>query len=138
MLVAIAGDGDTEAVTDHIDNEGFRANVGIVLTDAAGRVFLARRAAGKGWQFPQGGIRRGETAEQAMYRELHEEIGLGAPQVEVLGVTRRWLPQALRGRAKVRLPALRGKVKDRPGRGATLARTSPGRLRLTAEARSCG
>ena len=91
MLVAIAGDGDTEAVTDHIDNEGFRANVGIVLTDAAGRVFLARRAAGKGWQFPQGGIRRGETAEQAMYRELHEEIGLGAPQVEVLGVTRRWL-----------------------------------------------
>jgi putative (di)nucleoside polyphosphate hydrolase len=78
-------------VTDHIDNEGFRANVGIVLSDDFGRVFLGRRVGNKGWQFPQGGIRWGESVEQAMYRELLEEIGLQAEQVEVLGVTRRWL-----------------------------------------------
>ena len=65
-------------MTDHIDNEGFRANVGIVLSDDFGRVFLGRRVGNKGWQFPQGGIRRGESIEQAMYRELLEEIGFTA------------------------------------------------------------
>lgn len=78
-------------MSDWIDAEGFRANVGIVLLNDAGRVFLGRRAAGKGWQFPQGGIRLGEEPEAAMFRELAEEIGLAAEHVEVLGVTRRWL-----------------------------------------------
>jgi putative (di)nucleoside polyphosphate hydrolase len=85
------------AIQDVIDDEGFRANVGIVLARDDGRVFLGRRAGGKGWQFPQGGMRVGETLEQAMYRELEEEIGLGAADVEVLGVTRRWM--------RYRLPA---------------------------------
>ena len=76
---------------DHIDRDGFRANVGIVLMQDGGRVFLGRRAGGKGWQFPQGGVRIGEALEQAMYRELEEEIGLLPADVEVLGVTRRWL-----------------------------------------------
>ena len=82
---------------DLIDNEGFRANVGIVLAQDDGRVFLGRRAGGKGWQFPQGGMRIGESLEEAMYRELHEEIGLGPDDVEVLAVTRRWM--------RYRLPA---------------------------------
>lgn len=43
------------------------------------------------WQFPQGGIKEEETPEQAMFRELNEEIGLQAEDVKVLGVTRRWL-----------------------------------------------
>ena len=76
---------------DHIDDEGFRANVGIVLMQDAGRVFLGRRAGGKGWQFPQGGVRMGESLETAMFRELEEEIGLAPADVEVLAVTRRWL-----------------------------------------------
>ncbi len=81
-------------MTDVIDRDGFRANVGIVLLrsdDPSGQVFVGRRAAGKGWQFPQGGLQNGETTEQAMYRELGEEIGLRPEHVEVLGVTRRWL-----------------------------------------------
>lgn len=82
---------------DVIDNDGFRANVGIVLVQDGGRVFLGRRAGGKGWQFPQGGVRPGESIEQAMFRELEEEIGLGPDDVELLGVTRRWL--------RYRLPA---------------------------------
>ena len=61
---------------DVIDRDGFRANVGIVLMDPAGQLFLGRRTGGKGWQFPQGGMRRGETAEESLFRELREEIGL--------------------------------------------------------------
>ena len=74
---------------DIIDADGFRANVGIVLMRRDGDVFLGRRAGGKGWQFPQGGIRTGESLEEALYRELHEEIGLAAEDVELLGHTAR-------------------------------------------------
>jgi putative (di)nucleoside polyphosphate hydrolase len=76
---------------DWIDEEGFRANVGIILTNEEGRLMLAGRVGSKGWQFPQGGVLNGEEVEQAMYRELEEEVGLGKDDVEVLGVTRDWL-----------------------------------------------
>ena len=77
--------------SDWIDEEGFRANVGIILSDDDGKLLLAGRAGNKGWQFPQGGMQRGEEPEQAMFRELYEEIGLEPADVEVLGVTRDWL-----------------------------------------------
>ena len=76
---------------DLIDRDGFRANVGIVLMDDGGRLFLGRRSGGRGWQFPQGGLRRGETPEEALFRELHEEIGLTAEDVEVVAQTAHWL-----------------------------------------------
>ena len=63
-------------MTDTIDADGFRANVGIVLIRDDRQVFLGGRSGGRGWQFPQGGILQGESAEEALYRELHEEIGL--------------------------------------------------------------
>ncbi len=83
---------------DIIDPDGFRANVGIVLMRGDGGVFLGRRTGGKGWQFPQGGMRAGESLEQALYRELHEEIGLAAPDVELVGRTTRWLRYRLPSR----------------------------------------
>jgi len=43
------------------------------------------------WQFPQGGIKPGESPEQAMYRELQEETGLEPQHVKILGRTREWL-----------------------------------------------
>ena len=82
---------DSGVAGDVIDADGFRVNVGIVLLRRDGDVFLGRRAGGKGWQFPQGGMRAGETLEQALYRELHEEIGLAPGDVELLGRTTRWL-----------------------------------------------
>jgi putative (di)nucleoside polyphosphate hydrolase len=81
----------TQAAVDYIDKDGFRANVGIVLADASGLVFLGGRVGGRGWQFPQGGVNRGERVEHALFRELREEIGLEADDVEVLGSTRGWL-----------------------------------------------
>ena len=77
--------------SDWIDDEGFRANVGIILTDDLGKLMIAGRAGSKGWQFPQGGMLLGEDPEQAMYRELHEEVGLEAADVEILGATTGWL-----------------------------------------------
>jgi putative (di)nucleoside polyphosphate hydrolase len=77
--------------TDYIDRHGFRANVGIALTRGRGELFLGGRVGGRGWQFPQGGVNRGERVEDALFRELREEIGLEPADVEVLGSTRGWL-----------------------------------------------
>lgn len=74
-----------------IDEQGFRANVGIVILDKRGRVFLGRRTGARGWQFPQGGIEPAETPHEAMFRELYEETGLRPEQVDLLGSTRGWL-----------------------------------------------
>lgn len=77
--------------SDRIDSEGYRANVGIIVCDDEGLVLLGGRIGQAGWQFPQGGIREDESPEEAMYRELGEEIGLGPGDVRVLGATRGWL-----------------------------------------------
>jgi putative (di)nucleoside polyphosphate hydrolase len=77
--------------TDTIDRDGYRANVGIILTRGSGELFLGGRVGGRGWQFPQGGVNRGEPVDAALFRELHEEIGLQPSDVEVLGSTRGWL-----------------------------------------------
>ncbi len=74
-----------------IDRAGYRLNVGIILANASGRVFWGKRQGHDAWQFPQGGLAAGENALDAMYRELHEEVGLERDDVDVLGVTKRWL-----------------------------------------------
>ena len=77
-------------MSDVIDRDGFRHNVGIVLMHE-GKVFLGRRTGGRGWQFPQGGMRERETPEEAVFRELAEEIGVERGSVELVGVTSEWL-----------------------------------------------
>ncbi|TPK81364.1 MULTISPECIES: (deoxy)nucleoside triphosphate pyrophosphohydrolase [unclassified Mesorhizobium] len=50
------------------------------LVDTDGRVLLAQRPQGKQlaglWEFPGGKVEPGETPEQCIIRELHEEIGI--------------------------------------------------------------
>ncbi|AQZ98225.1 RNA pyrophosphohydrolase [Comamonas kerstersii] len=74
-----------------LDRDGFRPNVGIILLNQKNQVFWGKRIRTHSWQFPQGGIDRGETPEQAMYRELHEEVGLKPNHVRVVARTRDWL-----------------------------------------------
>ena len=74
-----------------IDAEGFRLNVGIILVNDENQLFWARRIGQNAWQFPQGGIKHSESPEQALFRELFEEIGLNADNVEILGKTKGWL-----------------------------------------------
>ena len=83
---------------DHIDTDGYRANVGMIVANVNGLVLLGGRFNQSGWQFPQGGIRVHETPEQAMYRELAEEIGLSRDDVELMGETRDWLRYQLPNR----------------------------------------
>jgi putative (di)nucleoside polyphosphate hydrolase len=74
-----------------LDKDGYRPNVGIILVNQRNEVFWGKRIREHSWQFPQGGIKRGETPEQAMYRELHEEVGLFPEHVRIIGRTRDWL-----------------------------------------------
>ncbi|KTC92093.1 RNA pyrophosphohydrolase [Legionella cincinnatiensis] len=74
-----------------IDRAGYRLNVGIILVNSQNRVFWGRRSGHDAWQFPQGGLAAGETSLEAMFRELHEEVGLDKEDVEVIGSTKRWL-----------------------------------------------
>lgn len=74
-----------------LDRDGFRPNVGIILLNQKNQVFWGKRIRTHSWQFPQGGIDRGESPEQAMFRELHEEVGLKPNHVRVVARTRDWL-----------------------------------------------
>jgi len=86
---------------DKVDDEGYRLNVGIVIVNQENQVFWGqRREPANAWQFPQGGIYAGETTQQALFRELHEEVGLLSRDVEVIAETKNWisyeLPKGLR------------------------------------------
>ena len=74
-----------------LDRDEYRPNVAIVIVNARNQVFWGKRIREHSWQFPQGGINSGETPERAMYRELHEEVGLLSQHVRILGRTRDWL-----------------------------------------------
>lgn len=74
-----------------IDSDGFRSNVGIILANDNNEVLWARRIGQDAWQFPQGGIKQHETPVEALYRELQEEVGLTASDVEVVASTKGWL-----------------------------------------------
>lgn len=74
-----------------IDFDGYRPNVGIVICNRKGQVLWAKRYGQNSWQFPQGGINDNETPEQAMYRELNEEVGLLPKDVKILYVSKHWL-----------------------------------------------
>ena len=78
-----------------IDSNGFRPNVGIIICNRRGQLFWAKRIRQDAWQFPQGGIKEAETIEEALFRELSEEVGLSKDDVKVLSQTSRWLKYRL-------------------------------------------
>jgi putative (di)nucleoside polyphosphate hydrolase len=75
-----------------IEPGAYRENVGIVVFNREGQVWLGKRANSGGahtWQFPQGGVDPGEDLEAAARRELHEETGLSS--VSLLARTEGWI-----------------------------------------------
>jgi putative (di)nucleoside polyphosphate hydrolase len=116
-------------MSDWIDEDGYRANVGIVLMRDDGRVFLGGRTGGRGWQFPQGGIRPDEPFESALYRELEEEIGLAAADVELIGETRGWMRYQL-PRQYVRRSGLKRCIGQKQRWALLRFRADEGRLRF--------
>lgn len=89
-----------------IDRRGFRAGIGIILANAKNQLFLGRRIQQNAWQFPQGGLLKGEAPFEGMLRELYEEIGLKEQDVEMLAASKNWL--------KYRLPANMIRYNSRP------------------------
>ena len=74
-----------------VDADGFRSNVGIIICNPGGKLLWTKRIGQNAWQFPQGGIQRGESVEEALYRELFEEVGLSSADVVILKRTGGWL-----------------------------------------------
>lgn len=78
-----------------IDEDGFRQNVGIILTNSQGQLFWGRRVGQEAWQFPQGGIHDNEPLQDALFRELQEEVGLESKDVTILKESDHWLSYRL-------------------------------------------
>lgn len=85
------------------DLELYRSCVGIMLLNKQGQVFVGQRRdnSSDAWQMPQGGIDAGEMPEQAVYRELLEEIGCN--DIEIITCTSDWLFYDLPNELKARL-----------------------------------
>lgn len=106
--------------------------VAAVLRDRRGRILLTRRGDGRSfagaWEFPGGKVEAGESAGQALARELHEELGIRIepePLEPVISV-----PCNHGGKRIVldvyRVPAWRGRARGREGQALTW--TAPDRL----------
>ena len=69
----------------------YRPNVGIIIFNRDGKILWCKRKQGDGWQFPQGGIDKGESPLEALYRETYEEVGLKKHQIKIVRENERWI-----------------------------------------------
>lgn len=88
-----------------LDRALYRPCVGAMMVNAAGRAFVGKRIdnkEGDWWQMPQGGVDDGENLHGALLRELGEETGVRAGNVQVVADLGRELfydlPDALKGK----------------------------------------
>jgi putative (di)nucleoside polyphosphate hydrolase len=83
--------GQPPAAGNPVDDRFYRPGVGILLLNSRNEVFVGRRIdlEKEAWQMPQGGIDEGESARDAVFRELREEIGTG--NAIVVAESKRWL-----------------------------------------------
>ena len=75
----------------------FRANVGACIINESGHVLACKRrgASDGAWQMPQGGIDSGEAPEAALWREVHEEVGLDTASLALLQPHPEWIAYEL-------------------------------------------
>ncbi len=83
-----------EMTSENKTKKNFRPNVAAIVLSAkyphTCEIFIASRTdVENAWQFPQGGIDEGETAKEALYRELEEEIG--TREIEIIAEYPKWV-----------------------------------------------
>lgn len=90
--------------------KGYRPNVGMMIINKDKKVLMCTRIHSEGQQYrlqmPQGGIDKGELPSAAVYREMHEEIGLKPQDVKFIACTKKWykydLPETSRKKKTIR------------------------------------
>lgn len=85
---------DKNKVTTNKKTKNFRPNVAAIVLSAKYphecEIFIASRTdIANAWQFPQGGIDKGESPKEALYRELEEEIG--TKEIEIIAEYPKWV-----------------------------------------------
>jgi len=85
---------DKNEKTTTNEKKNFRPNVAAIVLSAkypqTCEIFIASRTdVENAWQFPQGGIDEGESAKEALFRELEEEIG--TRDVEIIAEYPKWV-----------------------------------------------
>ena len=103
----------------------YRQSIGFMMIDRRKRVFMGKRCWPKDspyrFQMPQGGIEKGETPEDALWREMYEETGLTQEKVDIIAESKNWvtydLPKSMRtsidgNKQKWFLLYFKGEMKD--------------------------
>jgi putative (di)nucleoside polyphosphate hydrolase len=79
----------------------YRPNAAIILRNRRGEILLCERSDVSGcWQFPQGGVKKGETLLDALHREVEEELGLKPEDYRVVSSKGPYRYLFLNGRKK--------------------------------------
>ena len=73
-----------------LQQKKYRPNVAVIIVNQSGKVLWCRRKQHDGWQFPQGGIDKGETPVEAALRETKEEVGLDEHDIEIVYESQQW------------------------------------------------
>ncbi len=73
-----------------MEQKEYRPNVAVIIVNLSGKVLWCQRKQHDGWQFPQGGIDKGETPVEAALRETKEEVGLGEHDIEIVYESQQW------------------------------------------------
>ena len=73
-----------------LQQKKYRPNVAVIIVNQSGKVLWCRRKQHDGWQFPQGGIDKGETPVEAVLRETKAEGGLDENDIEIVYESQQW------------------------------------------------
>jgi putative (di)nucleoside polyphosphate hydrolase len=78
------------SLDDDLEDVAYRPAVGMMVLNRDNKIFMGQRLdhISSAWQMPQGGISSNETMDQAMFRELQEEIG--TRDVDIIFKSKRW------------------------------------------------
>ena len=71
--------------------DGYRLNVGLIISNNEGKLLLCKRKGMNSWQFPQGGIDNNESPLSTAQRELFEEVGIQSKSTKLISSIDGWL-----------------------------------------------